>query len=74
MLTSGYGRLGAFASGCKRTRVLASVCERIFLKVNINSWSADVRKADGVKAAGHVRVAEERAVRVDLGYGVRGLK
>ena len=58
--------LRASTSVCKRPRAFTSVCERIFLKVNINSWSADVLEADGVKGAGHVHVAEERAVRVDL--------
>ena len=71
MLASVTECLRASTSVCKRPRAFTSVCERIFLKVNINSWSADVLEADGVKGAGHVHVAEEKAVRVDLAMEYR---
>ena len=43
-----------------------------FLIVNINSWTVDVRVADGVKGAGHGYAAEEKAELVSLAmeYGI----
>ena len=42
------------------TMVYESLLKKL-LKVNINSWTADVREADGVTAAGHECVPEEKA-------------
>ena len=54
----------AFVSVCERLRAFRRVYESLrkkFLIVSINSWTVDVRVADGVRGAGHECAAEEKA-------------
>ena len=83
-ITCEHECLRVFRSDCVRTRVFTCVYERlpaytsvyskIFLKVSINSWTVDVREADGVTGAGHVCVPEEKAELVSLAMACGVLK
>ena len=55
---------GTRSSICERLRAFRRVYESLrkkFLIVSINSWTVDVRVADGVRGAGHECAAEKKA-------------